>query len=218
MAVAGGEEDELYNMLHEILDSDDDEDLVKQLRRAYIEQVLGPRRVREEQQEVDGEPLLNKDGSARQVNRENYSRGPKTPKIGNPWETCKYLLLIEHPDTSDPSTRKGKEFRRKIRMPLQVFRDIVQMCRETGEQAFNYNERVIGGGYSIPLELKVLSALRVLACGAGFDLVADACGFMSNTTCNAFFKDFVRLFAYHYEDKFIAPLQGVASSYYLLVI
>ena len=200
---------ELKRLLDEIIGSDSDEELLDVLRKHYVRNVL-PGVVAAAAAAKDGraEVLLNNDGSARKVNRMDYSRRQKAKKPGNPWEICNYLKLIRHADTHDPTSPQGKEFRAKFRVPLPIFEDIVKMLRDTNEPEFNYQENCVGGEYSIPLELKTLAALRVLACGAGFSLVSDACGFMSSTTCNAFFKDFVRLFRLHYEEKFIHPLEG----------
>lgn len=197
----------LRKLLVDILDTDSDEELDALLRKTYIQNTLGESM----DVEVPEAPLLfNADGSLRKVNRTDYSRRKKDKKVGNPWETCKYLRLIRDPDVNDPTSPKGKEFRAKFRTPFPVYEVIVQMCRDTGERAFNYAETCVNGEYSIPLELKLLAAIRVLACGSGFDLVADACGFMSRTTCNVFFKDFVRLFRRHFADKFIKPLEGAS--------
>jgi hypothetical protein len=200
-------EEHLEGLVNEILGTESDEELDTLLRKTWIHNMIGRSDMDVDEEEED-EPVLNADGSVRKVKRLDYSRRRKDKKPGNPWQICRYLLLIRDPTTNDPTSPKGKEFRAKFRTPFPVFEDIVKMCRDSGEHVFNYAEKCVGGEHSIPLELKLLAALRVLACGSGFDLVADACGFMSRTTCNTFFKDFVRLFRLHFADMYIKPLAG----------
>ena len=88
----------------------------------------------EEELERRNEPppaLLNKDGSVRKRRRtnESYGRGEKDHKPPNPHDFCKWLLHLQHEDTADPSTRKGKDWRRTFRLPLQVFNELVAKCR-----------------------------------------------------------------------------------------
>ena len=127
----------------------------------------------DEDWEDEEEIILNADGSVRQVKRWDYSRGPKEEKKSNPWEVCKYLILYRHERVNEPTSRQGKKFRRKFRLPYPVFVELVEVCKETGEPCFCYAVVTITGEYSIPLELKIMSALRVLAVGCSFDAVAD---------------------------------------------
>ena len=69
----------------------------------------------------------------------------------------------------DPTIANGKGFRRKFRTPLPVFMDIVRLCKETNDDKFNYPEyHPIDNSKNIPLELKVLFVLRILAGGIKF--------------------------------------------------
>lgn len=146
--------------------------------------------------------------SYRKRNRSNYNRGPKMVKPDDPWICCKWLLLLKHPDTRDPSKPKGKEFRRKFRVPLPVFESIVERCKRSGESIFNSTETLIGGKKAIPLELKIMAVLRTLAGGMLFTDTADATGFMSETTANKFFRDFNKIFQQLFFEEFICPLKG----------
>jgi hypothetical protein len=62
--------------------------------------------------------------SGRKPKRNDYSRGAKRPKMADPWD-CHWLQLISNPDVRDPSSRMGKEFRRKFRVPFPTFEMIV---------------------------------------------------------------------------------------------
>jgi hypothetical protein len=153
-----GDDTDLKRLLNEIVDSESDEELLDTLRKVYIQNVIPAEVAAADAVPVPLNILLNKNGSERKVNREDYSRRNKAPKPGNPWEICAYLRLLKHPDTSDPTSRKGKEFRAKFRVPLPIFEKIVFKLRDTGEKVFNYNLNTIGGECSIPLELKTLGS------------------------------------------------------------
>lgn len=117
--------------------------------------------------QIEGkEELHNEGGSIRKVRRDDYSRGPKRPKSElDPWIVVPWLLEIRDPQTMDPAHRKGKEFRRRFRVPLPVFLNIVLKCKMTGEKEFNYPPKMCTHQFTIPLELKILYVLRVLGGG-----------------------------------------------------
>ena len=109
------------------------------------------------------EPLRNKDGTIRKRNRIDYSRSKKARKSENPYKACSWLQLLHNPLTRDPTSRSAKLFRRKFRVPHPVFMDILDKVKSTGEKEFAVlTEPLIGGEMPIPLELKLLSALRIL--------------------------------------------------------
>ena len=150
---------------------------------------------------------INKDGSERKPNRENYGRCPKRPKSNDPW-SCKWLGNITHANVNNPSTREGKEFRRKFRVPFPLFQEIVAMCKETDEPFFNipkYNE--FGGSPNIPLELKVLYVLRTLSSGLKFNDAAEMADYISESYGNVVFKKFCELFRKHFQHVHIKPLE-----------
>ena len=101
----------------------------------------------------------------RSVNRTDYSRSKKRLKSTDPWSTNFWLQTLADPTIKDPFSRNGKKFRRDFRIPYIIFEEILTMLKHTGERPFNYSEVTIGGKPSIPLELKVLCALRTLGSG-----------------------------------------------------
>jgi hypothetical protein len=149
-----------------------------------------------------------KSGRPRRRRRIDYSRSEKAPKNDNPWDTVPWLRALRNERVNDPKTREGKEFRRKFRVPFPVFEKIVTMCRETDEPEFNVSDRLIGGKPSIPLELKILSVLRILAGGLTFKDGAELTCFMSEGTCGRFFKRFCHLFTQHFQQIYIRPQSG----------
>ena len=178
-------------------DDNDDEELDQ-----FIELLLQPNN---QQDNI----ILNKDGSERKVKRDDYSRGAKRPKSQTPWQDCRWLIMIQHPDVRDPDSRLGKEFRRKFRTPFPVFTEIIRICKETDEPEFNvgqYNE--VSGETNIPLEGKVLAVLRVLANGLKFNDASELAECISESHLNYFFKRFCYLFRLHFAEKWIHPLKG----------
>ena len=151
---------------------------------------------------------------SRRVNRKDYSRGPKLRRGDDPWNSNYWLLNLADPRVSDPTSRSGKKFRRDFRIPHIIFLEIIEMLKSTrdeygnSEPIFNYPKRLICGIVSIPLEIKVLCALRTLASGLKFKDAAELSGYMSESSANLFFKQFNRLFRQHFAPLYIQILQG----------
>ena len=85
--------------------------------------------------------------------------------------------MLKDDDHKDPNTRAGKYFRRRFRVPYLVYVQILEMCREANLFSEHYN--------SCPLELKLLSALRLLDRGGPFDAAYDG-SLMSEETVSSF--------------------------------
>jgi len=155
--------------------------------------------------------FLKKNGEARKRNRsdESFHKGKKAEKAPNPWLSCNWLRNLVLPETEDPTTAKGKDFERSFRMSVFTFRKLVARCRATGENEFNYKEfNVVDGSYNIPLELKILCAIRILATGCKFREAAEMSQYMSEGTAGSFFGVFCKLFVQHFKSEFIRPLEG----------
>jgi hypothetical protein len=156
-------------------------------------------------------PYLTKKGTVRKVRRSNYSRSAKRRKPPDLWLCNTFLQLYLNPHARDPTHARGKEFRRWFRVPFPIFEEILTLCRATNDKTFCYDHYDICGEPTIPLELKVMIVLRILAGGLLFvdGMLVASCG-MSETSINTFFKDFLRIFRQHYESTFIKPLTGAA--------
>ena len=65
------------------------------------------------------------------------------------WET-EWGKLLRHPDVDNILTRIGKRFRRRFRLPVQLFEHLVTICRMHNIFSSVYKSR-------IPIEAKVLA-------------------------------------------------------------
>ena len=92
----------------------------------------------------------------------------KRAKSQDPWLTNYWLQNLPEPPKRDPFSRNGRKFRRDFRIPFVTFEEIVLLIKATSEKEFNYGEKIVGGKPSVPLELKILCALRTLANGVKF--------------------------------------------------
>ena len=127
---------------------------------------------------------------SKRQNRADYSRGPKKQKAEKPWESCYFLKLITDPNVVKPTHSTGKEFIRLFRLPFPVFQDVVIKCKATDDPLFNYPDYHFTGQANIPIELKILAALRVLAAGLLFKDGSLVSQFIAEGTLNSFLKSF----------------------------
>lgn len=97
-----------------------------------------------------------------------------------PW--CK---LINSEDVKDPLSKAGKTFRLRFRLPFRLFEYVVGVCKS--EKVFSGDEDAIGVP-SMPVEIKVLGALRTLRRGTIHDDVAEMTGAHAETHRRAFIK------------------------------
>ena len=154
------------------------------------------KRVREEEQvyekvaEVLIESILKEKRSKKKVKK----RRKKKPLPD--YDNSVWGQMLRDPDVEDMTTKTGKLFRRRFRIPYVLFRDIlVPQCREAN--VFEGRGRA-----KIPLELKILIALRIL----GRDGIADDCQELSlvdESTCTEIFKKLVRNYSGHYYSTFV---------------
>merc|ERR1711998_152345 len=96
--------------------------------------------------------------------------------------------FIQRPRVRDPTTREGRLFRRRFRVPYWYFQRLCSMFRDNGWGAGDMD---VCGRQSQPLELKILAALRVLGRGECFDTCSELSN-ISESTLRRFFHDFVR--------------------------
>jgi len=78
--------------------------------------------------------------------------------------------LFTSAKASDPSTRDGRKFRRRFRVPPSEVRWAVELVRKSKKWAEGPDAV---GAYSIPMELLVMGSLQVLGRAVPFDLAAE---------------------------------------------
>ena len=77
------------------------------------------------------------------------------------YKMCYWYLMLQNPYIADPTTREGKQFRRRFAVPYEIFVHLVEKCKAWFDPATHDKY----GRECIPIELKVLGSLRVLSKG-----------------------------------------------------
>ena len=113
---------------------------------------------------------------------------PKNYFKGEWWDA------INHVNVSDPTTREGKKFRLRFRVPFPLFEQLVSMAEELG---FKRRPKLASGIDGVPLEIKVLGVLRILGRSTCFDGIEEITG-VSAETHRTFFHQFNALFVARY--------------------
>lgn len=138
----------------------------------------------------------------------NLLRMPKTwtsrkQRVSDWWETS-WGRLIRNPDVEDETTFWGKTFRRRFRLPFKLFKYVATICKE--QQIFG-NETDAAGVAAMPVELKVLGALRTLGRATLHDDVAEITGADAETHRKAFLT-FIRFTSTHFFQEWISLPEG----------
>ena len=121
--------------------------------------------------------------------------------------------MLQSNRINDPTDRKGgKLFRRRFRVPYPIYLQIVDTTRASG--LFTESPDAAGNP-AAPLELKILSVLRVLGRGYCFDGVEElTC--ISAEVLRLFFKKFCEYFARENFARYCNPPstpEGIAWKY-----
>jgi len=122
-------------------------------------------------------------------------RKPRTERPRGPLFASFLRYVRARPDAplhgtyDDPSTRDGREFRLRFRVPYPVFEEIVAHVRESG---IHPERRNCAGTPSCRVDVLVLGALRILGRSWTFDDVEEATGYSSESN-RLFFISFVAL-------------------------
>lgn len=128
----------------------------------------------------------------------------KKPRLTYPrgdYLNSAWWLFLQKDTIKNPFHRDGKLFRTRFRVPYDVFMYIVNLCKVEMKEDLNTESKDIFGRY-IPIELKVLGVLRVLARGCTFDCIAE----LTNSNKEAhrlFFHKFNKIFIKHFYETYI---------------
>ena len=141
-----------------------------------------------------------------QVRRQRAKPEVERDKNPNYWQSTwgqlvKRLASIE----GGPSilSRDGKLFRRRFRVPYQVYCKLVSMCIDKNVFGLNSNlDTDVANRAICPVEIKVLAVLRILGRNWNFDDIAEATS-MGETTARRAFHLFCENFVQHYYDQFV---------------
>ena len=128
-------------------------------------------------------------------------RSSKTRNLVD-YTTTKWGMLIRAEELLDPTSPKAKLFRRRFRMPYNLFSYILKRCKE--KSIFS---SVTSEHSQIPDEIKLMLCLRVL----GRDNIFDDIGEMSDmgeSTALSVFTKFVLSFRINFQDEFIRIPEG----------
>jgi len=110
--------------------------------------------------------------------------------------------LIHHPEINDPDSRAYKQFRLRFRVPFPIFRYLLTIARE--RKWFPEPSNPKREFLYVPLELKILGALRVLGRGAVLDDIAEIT-FASESVLEDFFRQFCVKMLTLYDEFVVAP-------------
>ena len=153
-----------------------------------------------------GIEFVKKRGAANgQVKKPRKKRSPMPP---TDWSQSTWGIMLEKFRVDGPSARDAILFRRRFRVPFDLFRRLVTMCKEKNlfpHSKFHPTTGVpIDAAFRpvIPLELKMLGVLRILGRGWCLDDVTECSG-ISETTMQIFFHEFCTKFVASYYFDFV---------------
>ena len=113
--------------------------------------------------------------------------------------------FINKPTIQDPDHRDGKLFRTRFRVPYEVYKQLLHLCRDGPLAKHILQEGVDSSGRpAVPLELKLLGVLRVLGRASCFDSIAELTG-TNEEVHRTFFHKFLNAFVAELCDVYICP-------------
>ena len=137
------------------------------------------------------------------LKRKRAKRVQRDDFIGIDYTKTTWGLLIRNPLVKSPDNQLGKTFRRRFRVPFQLFEILVKICSDNNIFEIKNPSRV-----KIPIEIKLLCCLRVL----GRDDCCDAIEEFSSVpekTVWWFFKIFLKNFPrVLFKDVIKLPKEG----------
>jgi len=137
----------------------------------------------EELVKKDVEEFLNEDDAISKKKRQRYDE-ERVPFVSTNWSK-----LINKPQVWNPRSRIGKLFRRRFRLPFPTFVKLVDKCS---------HHNIFPPSRHLPVELKVLTCLRILGRGSCADEIKELSGeLLGESTVHVLFKQFVKGIAEH---------------------
>lgn len=167
---------------------------------------------------IESQPdIFFEDDGARENVGVKCCRIRERERFGFDYRSTEWGKLVTDPRVRDPSSKKGKIFRRRFRVPYAVFSWICTKCR-----IFNVFEIRRENSVEVPLEIKVLIVLRMLGRGECADTLADLSK-VSESHCRTIFLLFVKKYRSFLQHEIIYAPQGeelktIMNEYKLLVM
>ena len=140
------------------------------------------------------EETVGDNGNDANVPRNRYRRIFPRPD----YKESVWWKMLEKGDCKIPGTREYKLFRRRFGVRFERFKNFCETARTWD----TIKEIDAIGREAVPLELKVLGALRMVCKGCAFDAIAELSG-MSESTMYRFFHSFWKRFVIHFKDLWI---------------
>lgn len=130
----------------------------------------------------------------------------------------KWGMLINDERVHDPDSRQGRLFRRRFRLPYQLFTHLVKVCK-----MHNILKMTDPVKQRIPIEFKILVALRILGRGTLADDVAEMSGIGTSTAYEIFhtfienfclLKDqYIQIPKENYLQKVLTPYEKLGATW-----
>ena len=122
------------------------------------------------------------------------------------YKQSSWWRMLQDAAVRDAKTKEGKQFRRRFRLPFQLYADIVVRW----EAWFPKRPADITGRNTIPVSLLILGVLRVLGRGNYYDDVAEVIN-CDEETVRIFFLQFCQEFCRRMYDEYVHPSQDEAD-------
>ena len=119
-----------------------------------------------------------------------------TPKRKNHWDS-NWGLMLKDPELQNSWSVQAKKFRRRFRVTYPLFLYIVGICKEVNLFNIKIEKK------AVPIEIKILIGLRMLARGNCADDIEEMSGVPMSTVYNIFHV-FVENFSTIFLDKFVS--------------
>lgn len=97
-----------------------------------------------------------------------------------------WAKMLKDPSIKEPTSKTAKKFRRRFRVPFPLFELLVAELRDDVTGAWDQVDATRLASRRVPLELKVLSALRALGRGEVFDTLEELT-LVSESTLRVFY-------------------------------
>jgi len=157
------------------------------------------------QSEVDYiiQEIIDEDNNEASKRKKNSIHKKRKRSVKNDFKNTEWMQMINNPDIRDDSSKLGKTFRRRFRVPFVIFDEwILPICIRYNVFEIKDEARV-----RIPIEIKIMIALRILGRANCADDIQEMSE-VPSSSIHVIFKMFVRNFSRHAYELFVKIPQG----------